>query len=298
MAPKKQQPLPLSPNELKVLQFIEQFIEERQVAPTFQEIKEHFGFASFNSVQRYLKQLQDKNYIHVPGGNQKRAMQLLNSSTTFSNSLQERISAPAGSPKNPPFPTQSLNPQRPPFGRLMNLAQQGQVHRHEAASAGKKGLSPLTESPPTAAEVLSLPLLGRVAAGSPIEAFLQNESVDVPASMVRNASKTYALVVEGQSMIEDGILDGDLLLVQKQSFANNGETVVAMVNNQATVKRFYLHRKRDTNIHSNPQSHAHPPSQPDPQVELRPANSTMSSMWHPPSNVDIQGIVVGLMRRF
>jgi repressor LexA len=116
--------------------------------------------------------------------------------------------------------------------------------------------------------------------------------------MVRNAGKSYALVVEGQSMIEDGILDGDLLVVQKQSFANNGETIVAMVNNQATVKRFYLHRKRDPNIHTNPQTHAHPPSQQDPQVELRPANSTMTSMWYPPYEVDIQGIVVGLMRRF
>lgn len=99
-------------------------------------------------------------------------------------------------------------------------------------------------------------------------------------------------------MIEDGILDGDLLLVQKQSFANNGETVIAMVNNQATVKRFYLHRKRDANIHSNPQTHAHLSGATEPQVELRPANATMTSLWYPPYDVDIQGIVVGLMRRF
>lgn len=267
MAPKKSQPLPLSPNEFKVLQFIEQFVEVQSVSPTYQEIKEHFGFASFNSVQRYLKQLQEKNYIFIPGGNQKRAMQLLHPSNSVSNSLQSRISGPAVNPNNHPFP----NPL-------------------------KKGFPSQTEtqSPPAAAEVLSLPLLGRVAAGSPIEAFLQNETVDVPTALVRNASKSYALVVEGQSMIEDGILDGDLLLVQKQSFANNGETVVAMVNNQATVKKFYLHRKRDDNIHSNPQTHAHS----DPQVELRPANSTMTSLWYPPYEVDIQGIVVGLMRRF
>ncbi len=268
MAPKKPAPLPLSIKELKVLEFIEHFVEEQSVSPTYQEIKEHFGFASFNSVQRYLKQLQEKNYIHIPGGNQKRAMQVLHSSKSVSNSLQARISAPAVVPKNHPFPSQPTS---------------------------KKGLPPPSESPPSA-EVLSLPLLGRVAAGSPIEAFLQNETIDVPANMVRNPGKSYALVVEGQSMIEDGILDGDLLLVQKQSFANNGETVVAMVNNQATVKRFYLHRKRD--IHTNPQTHAHSPSQPDPQVELRPANSTMTSMWYPPYEVDIQGIVVGLMRRF
>ena len=131
-----------------------------------------------------------------------------------------------------------------------------------------------------------------------IEAFLQNETIDVPGSLVRNASKSYALVVEGQSMIEDGILDGDVLLVQKQSFANNGETVVAMVNSQATVKKFYLHRPSTTAIHSNPQVHTHPPPNDGPRVELRPANSTMESFWHWPYEVDIQGIVVGLIRRF
>lgn len=263
MAPKKTQPLPLSLKELKVLEFIEQFIEAQNVAPTFQEIKEYFGFASFNSVQRYLKQLQDKHYIHIPGGNQKRALQVLHSSRSSSNSLLERISAPSAvsKPQYPSSPQPTL----------------------------KKGSSEPTEA-------LSLPLLGRVAAGAPIEAFTHNEFVDVPASMVRNAGKTYALVVEGQSMIEDGILDGDIILVQKQSYANNGETVVAMVNNQATVKRFYLHRK--TIIHSNPQVHAHPPPEEGPQVELRPANSSMQPMWYPPYKVDIQGLVVGLMRRF
>jgi repressor LexA len=254
MAPKKQ-PLPLSVKELKVLEFIEQFLEARKVAPTYQEIKEHFGFASFNSVQRYLKQLQDKNYVHIPGGNQKRALQILHSSRSLSNSL-------AIPPAFIPSPTQLK--ERAPSG---------------------------SGSPPPQAESFSLPLLGRVAAGSPIEAFTDNEFIEVPAALIRNPSKTFALVVQGQSMVEDGILDGDVIFVQKQSYANNGETIVAMVNNQATVKRFYLHR----DVHRNPQSHTHPSEQ---QVELRPANSTMQSMWYPPYHVDIQGIVVGLIRRF
>jgi repressor LexA len=152
-------------------------------------------------------------------------------------------------------------------------------------------------SPPSQVESLSLPILGRVAAGLPIEAFLHDEHIDVPATMVRNPSKTFALIVQGQSMIEDGILDGDVIFVQKQTYANNGETVVAMVNNQATVKRFYLHHKSNGDIHSNPQTHTHPPAKTQ-QVELRPANSTMQSMWYPPYNVDVQGVVVGLMRRF
>lgn len=98
-------------------------------------------------------------------------------------------------------------------------------------------------------------------------------------------------------MIEDGILDGDIIFVQKQTYANNGETVVAMVNNQATVKRIYLHSKRNSDVHTNPQTNEHLTKQ-DKQVELRPANASMESMWYPPYAVDIQGIVVGLMRRF
>jgi len=264
---KNQPPLPLSLKELKVLEFVEQFIAERTIAPTYLEIKEHFGFASFNSVQRYLKQLQDKNYIRVPGGNQKRALQVLHPSHSLSRVPTNQI----------PSPTQLRT----------SLSQ---------------GPAPLVEkSPPQAGsalggvESISLPLLGRVAAGAPIEAFTDNEFVDVPSTLIRNPSKTFALIVQGQSMIEDGILDGDVIFVQKQSYANNGETVVAMVNNQATVKRFYLHRNSSDSrdIHKNPQSHAHKT-----EVELRPANSTMRSMWHPPASVDIQGIVVGLIRRF
>lgn len=279
MANNKKTPLPLSLKELKVLEFVEQFIAERTVAPTYLEIKEHFGFASFNSVQRYLKQLQDKNYISIPGGNQKRALQVLHPSRSLSNLRAPAIpSVQATSPTNQiPSPTQ-----------LRASLSQGRTPLVEKSP-------PQAGSASTGVESISLPLLGRVAAGAPIEAFTDNEFVDVPSNLIRNPSKTFALIVQGQSMIEDGILDGDVIFVQRQSYANNGETVVAMVNNQATVKRFYLHRNSSDirDIHKNPQSHAHKT-----EVELRPANSTMQSMWHPPANVDIQGIVVGLIRRF
>lgn len=269
MAPKRT-PQPLTLKELKVLEFIEGFMHEQGVSPTFQEIKEHFGFASFNSVQRYLKQLQDKNYISIPKGNQKRALQVLHPSRSLSNLLADRMTEPLTiSTTQYPFPSQQ-----------------------------KKETPSMAGSPPSQVESLSLPLLGRVAAGLPIESFLNDEHIDVPASMVRNPSKTFALVVQGQSMIEDGILDGDIIFVQKQTYANNGDTVVAMVENQATVKRFYLHNKPNTDIHSYPQRHAHPSAATAKQVELRPANASMKSMWHASTAVDVQGIVVGLLRRF
>ena len=263
----KKSPQPLTLKELKVLEFIEGFLEAQAVAPSFQEIKEHFGFASFNSVQRYLKQLQDKNYIFIPSGNQKRALQVLHPSRSISNLLADRIIDPSAV----------------------------STIQHPSIPPQKKEAPPTRLESPPQAELLSLPLLGRVAAGLPIEAFLTDEHIEVPSSLIRNPSKTFGLIVQGQSMVEDGILDGDVIFVQKQSYANNGDSVVAMVNNQATVKRFYLHRH--DNVHSNPQSHAHPPAA-EAQVELRPANSTMQSMWYPPYSVDIQGILVGLIRRF
>ncbi len=252
----------LSPNELKVLGFIESYLETNGFSPSFQEIKDHFGFASYNSVQRYVKQLQGKNFISTPADNSKRALQVLKSSKSYLSLLK------------------------------MSSAKTSINEKNRTQPSKKETL--LRELSPPLVESLSLPLLGRVAAGAPIEAFNHDEFVDVPASLVRSAAKTFALSVQGQSMIEDGILDGDVILVQKQSYARNGETVVAMINNQATVKRFYLHSK--SNIHTFPQSNTH--SDDSTQVELRPANSTMNSMWFLPDDVHIQGVVVGLIRRF
>lgn len=261
----------LTPNELKVLEFIEISLETNGYSPSFQEVKDHFGFASYNSVQRYIKQLQNKKFLSVPADNSKRALQILKSSRTYLSLL--KISS-----------------------AKMNINEQNQTQPLKKEALLREVSPPLVES-------LSLPLLGRVAAGAPIEAFTHDEFVDVPSSLVRSVSKTFALSVQGQSMIEDGILDGDVILVQKQSYARNGETVVAMINNQATVKRFYLHPQGS--IHSFPQSHAHKHNQKESislqteaQVELRPANSSMESMWFSPDEVDIQGVVVGLIRRF
>lgn len=286
MAPRKK-PMPLTLKELNVLEFIEMYMLDQGVAPTFQQICDYFGFASLNSAQRYLKQLQEKNYIFIPGGNQKRAMQVLHSSKSISNLLSNRMVSGELLSRDSSDDSAATTNQNPVLSQIL-----------------KKG-APLESLSPPPAESLSLPLLGRVAAGAPIEAFTHDEQITVPSSMIRNPSKTFALVVQGQSMIEDGIFDGDVIFVQKQTYASNGETVVAMVNNQATVKRFYLHKRSDqhdkrsdakNDIHTNPQSDAH--SAESKQVELRPANATMQSMWHPPSVVDIQGIVVGLIRRF
>jgi repressor LexA len=233
-------PLPLTEKEKMVLEFIENFISETGVSPSYQEIRGHFGFASFNSVQNYLKQLANKGYIQI-AENQKRSIQILFSANSVQRALQ----------------TKRVSPEP----------------RRDQVLLQARGRE----------EVLSLPLLGKVAAGQPLEAFEHNESVDVPPSMVRNPEKSFALRVSGQSMIDDGIFDGDIILVQKQNFASNGEIVVATVDNESTVKRFYLKPK---------------PGERNKAVELRPANPSMSSMWFEPHQVDIRGIVVGLIRKF
>lgn len=245
--------IPLTVKEKAVLEFIETSLLNSGVSPSFQEIKDHFGLASFNSVQNYLKQLTAKGYVAIPQ-NQKRAIQVLRSAHAVQEQMQSQIVSTTGSPR----------------ASLLQARD----------------------------EILSLPLLGKVAAGQPIEALTHDEFVDVPPSMVRNASKSFALRVQGQSMIEDGIFDGDLILVQKQSSASNGDIVVATVDQEATVKRLYLHSTRDLKVKKIAADLPEELEGSEKVLELRPSNSTMASMWYAPQQVEIRGIVVGLIRKF
>jgi len=120
------------------------------------------------------------------------------------------------------------------------------------------------------------PLLGRVAAGKPIEAVETVDVIEVPPSMIGQGDH-FVLQVQGDSMQEDGILDGDFIIVRKQPAAENGETVVALINNEATVKKYY--RMEET-------------------VELRPAHSGMAPILVHQGDLQIQGKVVGVMRQY
>ena len=126
------------------------------------------------------------------------------------------------------------------------------------------------------ADAVRLPLLGTVAAGQPIEAIEVQDRIDVPKSLL-GGGENFALRVRGDSMIEDGIHEGDLVIVRRQPTAQRGQTVVAMIDGDATVKKFYVHGNR---------------------VELRPANSALQSIWvGQEQGFHILGVVVGLMRR-
>jgi len=126
---------------------------------------------------------------------------------------------------------------------------------------------------------VELPLLGTVAAGLPIEAVQDSETIAVPEDMLARGGYNYVLRVNGDSMIDEQIRDGDYLVVNSRQTAENGEMVVALVHgDSATVKKFYR--------------------EPDGRVRLQPANPTMPPMYFSPSDVQIQGIVIGVIRRY
>lgn len=124
---------------------------------------------------------------------------------------------------------------------------------------------------------VELPLMGYIAAGRPLEPHIDpNATFQVSASMLTGSKTAYVLQVKGESMIEDGIMDGDFVVIEKVNDAVNGEIVVALVDdNLATLKRFYKEGGK---------------------VVLKPANATMQPIY--PNTVKIQGKVVGLVRRY
>jgi repressor LexA len=122
-----------------------------------------------------------------------------------------------------------------------------------------------------------LPYFGQIAAGRPIEAVTGNEKVGVPAMLVNPRGDHYVLKVVGESMIDEGIHDGDFVIVQRRERAEPGEMVVALLQDDATLKRYYPEGNK---------------------VRLQPANPTMKPIRVPAKDVKVQGIVVGLMRKF
>lgn len=199
----------LTHRQKEIYAFLKDYIQRHEVAPTYEEIRRHFGFRSYNAVFKHLKQLEARGYLTSRWKNKKQAF-----------SLKE--------------PAQTS----------------------------------IATSP--------LPLLGRVAAGEPIEALEDRDTIEVPESFL-GTGEHFALRVRGDSMIGDGIHDGDLILLRRQENAENGQTVVALIDGEATVKRFY--RKGAS-------------------VELHPANSSMKPLVVEAEKVTVQGVVVGLIRKY
>ena len=157
---------------------------------------------------------------------------------------------------------------------LENLRQKGYIRKSYNASRSVE-LIPAG----VRASAVELPLLGNVAAGLPIEAIRDNETVAVPEDFLGRGGEHYVLRVKGDSMIDEQIRDGDYIVVSAKNTATNGETVVALVQGEsATVKKFYREH--------------------DGRVRLQPANTTMNPMYFRGNDVVVQGVVIGVLRRY
>jgi repressor LexA len=153
---------------------------------------------------------------------------------------------------------------------LKRLEEKGALSREWNRS---RGISPADEEIRKGREVA---LLGTVAAGRPIEPFPDQETIEVPSSLL-GRGEHFVLRVRGDSMVEDGIRDGDYVIVARQSTARNGQTVVALVRGEATLKRYYSEGAR---------------------VRLQPANAAMKPMTVDARDLTVQGVVTGLIRDY
>ncbi len=173
------------------------------------------------------------------------------------------------------------------IAEAMGYASLATVHEH-LSNLEKKGVIRRAYNESRGIEVLDkarvpglveLPMLGRVAAGVPIEAVDGNDTLAVPEEMLPASGRSFVLTVRGDSMIDEQIRDGDYIIVHERSTARNGETVVALVGgSHATVKKLYREK--------------------DGRIRLQPANERMDPILVPAEDVTVQGVVIGVMRKY
>lgn len=231
----------LTRKQHELLIFIYERIRETGVSPSFEEMKDALDLKSKSGIHRLITALEERGFIRrLP--HRARALEIIK--------MPEQASG---------IPQRGFNP---------NVIDGGQPKKVEPKA---EPAAPAAES-----DTVSVPLVGKIAAGVPIEALQDNSnSIAVPATMLRGGDH-YALTIEGDSMIEAGILDGDTALIQKCDSASNGEIVVALVDeNEATLKR--LRRKGES-------------------VALEAANPAYETRIFGPDRVKVQGRLVGLFR--
>ncbi|MBU1104835.1 MAG: transcriptional repressor LexA [Patescibacteria group bacterium] len=184
---------------------------------------------------------------------------------------------------------QGFSPTLQEIANAMGVSSLATVHEHLQALEKKgiikkfqgavRGLQVLDQKINAALDGIEIPLVGMIAAGSPIEAIEDPATtITIAPAMVSEKARTFALLVRGQSMKDMGILDGDFVICEQKSYANAGDVVVALLENEmATLKRFYREGK---------------------MVKLVPANSEMLPILVPEDKIKIQGVVKGVIRRY
>jgi len=237
----------LTRKQYELLVFVERRLRETGVSPSFDEMKEALGLRSKSGIHRLISGLEERGFIRrLP--HRARALEVLR---LPENHAEESVITLAPAPVVERF--------RPNVIR-------GDFQMHGAAA--KVGDS----------EAVELPLYGRIAAGTPVEALRDPATtVGVPGSLL-GTGEHYALEVDGDSMIDAGIHSGDTVIIRRTETAENGSIVVALVDeNEVTLKR--LRRKGNS-------------------IALEPANSRFETRIFGPDRVKVQGRLVGLMRRY
>jgi repressor LexA len=237
----------LTRKQHELVLFLHRYLGEQGVSPSFDEMKEALGLRSKSGIHRLITGLEERGFIRRLQ-HRARAIEVL------------RL------PENLTTANASGNGER----------QRGFAPRVIQGSFGESTL--VGAATPQGATAASLPLYGKIAAGTPIEALRDSANyVDVPADLL-GRGEHYALEVEGDSMVDAGILDGDTVIIERSETADNGAIVVALIDNQeATLKR--LRRKGGA-------------------IALEPANKSYETRIFPPERVKIQGKLIGLMRRY
>jgi repressor LexA len=234
----------LTRRQKQVLDFLVGFINRRGYSPSFEEIGESLELSSLATVHKHLETLERKGFIRR-GYNQSRSVEVV------------------AVPGSVPFAKTAIRP----FGRAKLPGGRAATKATEARQA-----------PPALLGNLEFPLLGRIAAGQPVEAIPNPETLSL-GDFTSGKDNIYVLRVKGDSMIDDHICNGDYILVEGTDTAENGEIVVALTGGtDATLKRLFR--------------------EPNGKVRLQPANAQMDPIILPARDVKIQGRVIGVLRKY
>lgn len=241
----------LTRKQMELLDFIQKRMERDGVPPSFDEMKEALDLRSKSGIHRLITALEERGFIRRLA-HRARAIEILR--------LPEALSRPGFRPV---------------------LVEGGADSNSATRKPAPRSLSPAPTPVPSAPAVhaLELPVMGRIAAGVPIEALQQvSHHVAVPGSMLSSSGRHYALEVQGDSMIERGINDGDVVVIRETNSAENGDIVVALVEeSEATLKTF---RRRNG------------------MIALEAANPSYETRLLRDDQVRVQGRLVGLIRAY
>ena len=249
----------LTRKQHQLLLFIHQRLGEHGVSPSFDEMKDALGLRSKSGIHRLITALEERGFIRRLA-HRARAVEILR--------LPENLRAESGTAPAETAPTAPTVPTAPTsaagFAPRVIEGDFGAVLPGARTAVGS--------------DAMQLPLYGRIAAGTPITALRDYDNfIDVPVTML-GSGEHYALEVDGDSMIDAGIYDGDTVVIERTDTVENGAIAVALVDNEeATLKR--VRRKSGA-------------------IALEPANKNYETRIFPPERVKIQGRLVGLLRSY